>query len=323
MSGCWSLRWVALIAFVVSCRSEVRPTSESLKGTTVPKPRAENPISPLRDAAPPTEEAKCAEVIPNEARALRLREFIPVLEKHLLSFALQRYRTDAETFAAEKGLNVEKIARDYALLRALLELTRDGGSWGIRWQITNKEPTSREIWKTWSVAFKDAGRDSRETAIAECDEVSALFAFLARNMGVGNVGLYWPTWNHTIAMWEPADKVRVLIPTTQIFLDCDATFGRVDFQMKTSRHRLSPFPANDARANTLLPASLVAFLLDRADTFGPASEAVQSYARIVRGTRSPSSHRRSCASGKERPVPEGCADKVALRALEAEESLRP
>jgi hypothetical protein len=60
------------------------------------------------------------------------------------------------------------------------------------------------------------------TASAECDELSALDAFLAGRAGVKGVGLFWPFANHTVAVWvvRPAERpvIRLVVPTSQIFL---------------------------------------------------------------------------------------------------------
>jgi hypothetical protein len=49
-----------------------------------------------------------------------------------------------------------------------------------------------------------------------------LFAFLVERAGVRSVGLFWPAYNHTVAVWvlKPASSkvIRVVVPTSQIFL---------------------------------------------------------------------------------------------------------
>jgi len=66
------------------------------------------------------------------------------------------------------------------------------------------------------------------TATAECDELSALFAFLAGRAGVRSIGLLWPYPNHTVAVWT-VGSVRVVIPTTQIFLEESDYWGTKKF----------------------------------------------------------------------------------------------
>jgi len=47
------------------------------------------------------------------------------------------------------------------------------------------------------------------------------------------VGLFWPTWNHTVAVWTTRDKqgkpLRIVVPTSQIFLSANATLGTKEF----------------------------------------------------------------------------------------------
>jgi hypothetical protein len=107
------------------------------------------------------------------------------------------------------------------VIRLLFEATRDAGLWNLHWSVTDQPPNSGRIWQQW----KDVRRTSvlEPTATAECDELSALYAFLVERVGVKSVGLLWPYPNHTVAVWmvKPASSpmLRVVVPTTQIFLD--------------------------------------------------------------------------------------------------------
>lgn len=122
---------------------------------------------------------------------------------------------------------------EYSRVRLAFETTRDGGLWGLRWAVTNQDPTERFIW-----ASLLAWHGAEVTAVAECDELSAMFASLARAMGVRDVGLFWPTWNHTVAVWTTpgeAGNVRVVVPTSQIFLAAGETLGTNGFDPSTQR----------------------------------------------------------------------------------------
>jgi hypothetical protein len=123
--------------------------------------------------------------------------------------------------------------REYARVRVAFEATRDGGLWGLKWAITDREPTERFL---WSGLLGWRGADV--TAIGECDELSAMFASLARAMGVKEVGLFWPTSNHTVAVWTTpgaAGPVRVVVPTSQVFLERGETLGTQSFDARTQR----------------------------------------------------------------------------------------
>jgi hypothetical protein len=108
---------------------------------------------------------------------------------------------------------------DYVVVRLLFEPTRDAGFWNLHWAI-DQPPNSDRIWKQWQ-----SGRASvvESTATAEGDELSALYAFLVERAGVKSVGLFWPYPNHTVAVWTVRPTmdaaVRVVVPTSQIFLD--------------------------------------------------------------------------------------------------------
>jgi len=100
---------------------------------------------------------------------------------------------------------------DFVVVRLLYEATRDAGFWNMHWTITNMPPNSERVWGQW----KDVKTVSSltPTASAECDELSALFAFLVERAGVRSVGLFWPYANHTVAVWvlHPANGAEVRV----------------------------------------------------------------------------------------------------------------
>src|SRR5579872_4061772 len=71
---------------------------------------------------------------------------------------------------------------DYVIVRLLFEATRDAGLWNLHWSITDQPPNSDNIWRQW----RDVKNESAltPTATAECDELSALYAFLVERAGV-------------------------------------------------------------------------------------------------------------------------------------------
>ena len=141
-------------------------------------------------------------------------------------------RAGFEAIASEHKLPPSAIRySDYVLVRLLFEATRDAGFWNMHWSITDQPPNSDRVWTQW----KSVARPSfvQQTATAECDELSALLAFLVQRSGVKGVGLFWPYPNHTVAVWTVrppnAQPVRVVIPTSQIFLTEDDTFDTKKF----------------------------------------------------------------------------------------------
>ncbi len=120
---------------------------------------------------------------------------------------------------------------DFVIVRLLYEATRDAGFWNVHWTITNMPPNSDRIWSQWKAVREVSW--AAPTASAECDELSALYAFLVERAGVRSVGLFWPYPNHTVAVWviHPGNgaEVRVVMPTSQIFLGVNDSFGTRKF----------------------------------------------------------------------------------------------
>ena len=137
---------------------------------------------------------------------------------------------------------------DFVIVRLFYEATRDAGFWNMRWSITNMPPNSDQLWRQW----KDipAVSPTKFTATAECDDLSALYAFLVERSGVHTIGLFWPYPNHTVAVWvirpEHGSEVRVVVPTSQIFLDVTDSFGTKKFNPWSSEDHLRVPPTRRA-----------------------------------------------------------------------------
>ena len=195
---------------------------------------------------------------------------------------------DYEAWRAAHGLLAsDRLWRDYVRVRLVFECVRDGGLWGMRWAITNRAPNSDLVWAQW--AKLDAFDASSEiaTATAECDELSALFAVLVRRLGVEDVGLFWPVWNHVVAVWTvPAAKgpVRVVVPTSQIFLDADASLGTDGFN-PWKQKTIYEYRRKDVKDGTRLPAELARFFVERAWREAGRSQAELQAERNARSAR--------------------------------------
>jgi hypothetical protein len=146
--------------------------------------------------------------------------------------------------------------------------------WGIRWNVTDEMPWSDKIWEQW--AARDwSGEPPETTAQAECDELSALFSFLTRDLGIqGFVGLFWPEWNHTVAVWEltrktpgspKGEQVRILVPTSQIWLSREATLGTRE--MKANRV-VFPYQRKDLKPDRLIPTPVARYLIEQLRNYG-------------------------------------------------------
>jgi hypothetical protein len=163
----------------------------------------------------------------------------------------------------------DALLADYLRVRIAFEATRAGGLWGLEWRVTDRLPQSDRIWAQWgALAPAGDGAWPPSTAIAECDELSALFAVVARGMGLSSrsrVGLFWPTHNHTVAVWTispspdatgdlPAE-VRIVVPTSQIFLDGAQGLGTHRFDPWT-QPKIFPYARRDIADEHTLPAAL-------------------------------------------------------------------
>jgi hypothetical protein len=141
-------------------------------------------------------------------------------------------------------------------------------------------------------------------------------------LGVRGVGLFYPTWNHVIAGWAPEgidQRQRggvVLIPTTQIFQGCPASFDQTSF--KPPKH-VYEFPKVDVKDSAEVPPALAAFLLAQVRAYGEASPALSALIRTKRGELLQSSLG-DCADYRRQLKHEvaqnlTCADRRALRHL--------
>jgi hypothetical protein len=172
---------------------------------------------------------------------------------------------------------------DFVIVRLLYEATRDAGFWNMHWSITDQPPNSDRIWSQWKAVRRPSF--SEPTATAECDELSALYAFLVERSGVKSVGLFWPAANHTVAVWvlQPAagPVIRVVVPTSQIFLDETDSFDTKKFNPWRQK-TIYEYTRRDVPNSFELPQPLVDFFLNQIDAYGGASDATLQRLRYVR-----------------------------------------
>ena len=173
---------------------------------------------------------------------------------------------------------------DYAVVRLLFEATRDKGLWNLNWDITDMPPNSDNIWRQWQKIRKPSVL--APTATAECDELSALFAFLVERAGVRGVGLLWPAPNHTVAVWvlhpSRGSAVRVVVPTSQIFLERTDFFGTKKFDPWRQKN-IYDYTRRDVPDSFVLPKPLFDFFIVQADKYGGASDLTLQKLRYLRG----------------------------------------
>lgn len=172
---------------------------------------------------------------------------------------------------------------DFVLIRLFFEATRDAGLWNLHWAITDQPPNSDRIWQQWKVIHRPSVLTP--TATAECDELSALYAFLVQRAGVRSVGLLWPYANHTVAVWmvPPANgaPIRVVVPTTQIFLDEHDFFDTPKFNPWRQKN-IYEYMRRDVPDSFELPKPLFDFFLSQVDKYAGASDDTLQQLRYIR-----------------------------------------
>jgi hypothetical protein len=172
---------------------------------------------------------------------------------------------------------------DFVIVRLLYEATRDAGFWNMHWTITDMPPNSDRVWSQWK-SLKVVS-PMAPTASAECDELSALFSFLVERAGVRTVGLFWPYPNHTVAVWvlHPAGgaEMRVVVPTSQIFLGVNDSFGTKKFD-PWHQKTIFEYKRRDAPDSFELPKPLFDYFLQQVDKYGGASDSTLQQIRYLR-----------------------------------------
>ena len=229
------------------------------------------PASPAPVLAPPGVAAALARAPAPELPAgdtVRVDDLVVALENIAVALEAEpAVRADFDALRESFDLPDDaSLFRDYVRVKLVFESTRDGGLWQMRWAITNREPRSDAIWSQWQALREWDGDEAQASATAECDELSALFAFLVRRLGVEDVGLFWPVWNHVVAVWTVTDRdgkpVRIVVPTSQIFLDAEASLGTRGFD-PWKQKTIYEYRRKDAKADLVLPAALARFFVER------------------------------------------------------------
>jgi len=193
-------------------------------------------------------------------------------------------RTSFQSFTSAYKIAPGSISYpDFVVVRLLYEATRDAGFWNMHWTITNMPPNSDRVWSQWK-SIKTVS-PLAPTASAECDELSALYAFLVERAGVRSVGLFWPYPNHTVAVWvlHPANaaEVRVVVPTSQIFLEVNDSFGTKKFNAWHQK-TIFEYKRRDVADTFELPKPLFDYFLLQLDKYASASDSTLQEIRYLR-----------------------------------------
>jgi hypothetical protein len=193
-------------------------------------------------------------------------------------------RLGFRSFISAHQLAPESISySDYVLVRLLFEATRDAGLWNLHWSVTDQPPNSDNIWRQWRSVKRVSVVTS--TATGECDELSALYAFLVERAGVRSVGLFWPAYNHTVAVWVvrpvTGPTIRVVVPTSQIFLDETDFFDTKKFD-PWHQKTIYEYTRRDAPDSFEIPKPLFDFFLQQVDKYGGATDVTLQQLRYQR-----------------------------------------
>lgn len=227
----------------------------------------------------------CGCAIAQEAKTATVAELVDAVRSKAKVLENSRgMRQGFVEFTAAYRLKPETVIySDYVRARLLYEATRDAGFWNMHWTITDRQPVSDNVWRQW----KDVRSPSytRWTAAAECDELSALYAFLVHAAGVHGVGLFWPYSNHTVAAWvlrpERGKEVRVVVPTSQIFLQSSDTFGTTKFD-PWKQKGIFEYKRQDVPDSYQIPRPLFDLFVVQLEKYGGASDLTLQQLRYLR-----------------------------------------
>lgn len=263
------------------------PSSEpALEQPISPSPTPLLPISPVIEVPEPPPEPPA--FVGRET--VRVDELLAALSEEVPRIAeSEAVAADYAAFLEQFELTDEpELYLDYVRIKIAFEATRAGGWWGLRWDITNEQPNSEKIWAAWQALDNPGPVPERAielpalpiiTATAECDELSALFAFVAQRIGLSReseVGLFWPTGNHVVAVWTIHPKAekptRVVVPTSQIFLEVDDSLGTDGFNPWRQR-TIFDYRRQDAAERLTIPGWLASAFVQAVREHGGRSQA--------------------------------------------------
>ena len=251
-----------------------------------PGPSAASPMLPF--VAPPEPPPRPAVFVGRET--VRVDELLAAVAAEVPHVAAsEAVAADyAELLAQFELADDPELYLDYVRIKIAFEATRAGGWWGLRWDITNQQPDSTQIWAAWHAlgssepvpaTVDELAPVPRTTVTAECDELSALFAFVVHRIGLSKrseVGLLWPTGNHVVAVWTLDRKserpTRIVVPTSQIFLDGDQSLATDGFD-PWRQNKIFDYRRQDAAVELTIPAALASGFVEAIHEHGPRSQA--------------------------------------------------
>jgi hypothetical protein len=291
------LALVSILAFgSCSTRSPEPPAAQQIDVAPAPEPElTPDPAPEPEVAVVVTEPEPPPDPFPGRTD-VSVGELLEVLSQQVAVLAESpAVQADYQQFLIDSRVPDDpEIYLDYVRVRLAFEATRAGGLWGVTWQITNELPQSDLVWAQWRKLElpDDTITELPEiTAIAECDELSALFAFVVHRIGLSKrseVGLLWPTGNHTVAVWtldrKSDNPIRIVVPTSQIFLGETQSLGTGEFD-PWHQKSIFDYKRKDAALKLELPAPLARRFVRAVQDHGGRSQAELQTLRNAREER--------------------------------------
>jgi hypothetical protein len=265
---------IGAVACAPSASVAPADAAESADRAALPEIEA---VAPAARGAAATTDADAFDPFPGH-REVAVGALFAAVEAQLPAIAdAPAVRSEYDALRARHGLSDSPtLYADYVRVRTAFEATRAGGWWGLEWRVTDREPRSDAVWAQWRSGTAAGDALPTTTAIAECDELSALFAVVARRIGLSRrsqVGLLWPTSNHTVAVWV-VDRVgpgggqaRIVVPTSQIFLDSTQSLDTAAFDPWRQK-QVFDYTRRDVAADARLPAALARAFVRAVRTHG-------------------------------------------------------
>jgi hypothetical protein len=250
----------------------VEASDEALAAEPTPTPLVPIVEAPAPEPEPPAFVGR---------KTVRVDELLAAISEEVAKVAAsEAVAADYAAFLEQFELADDpELYLDYVRIKIAFEATRAGGWWGLRWDITNEQPNSEKIWAAWRTLEQPDPELPLTTATAECDELSALFAFVAQRIGLSReseVGLFWPTGNHVVAVWTIHPKAerptRIVVPTSQIFLGDEDSLGTAGFNPWRQK-TIFDYRRQDADEDLTIPGWLASAFVQAIREHGGRSQA--------------------------------------------------
>jgi len=126
---------------------------------------------------------------------------------------------------------------DFVVVRLLYEATRDAGFWNLHWTITDQPPNSDRVWKQWRVVDQPSPlHPPRSPSAMNSPHSMPSWSITLGCMGLASSGRQPITQLLFGSCIQRTDhRFRVVVPTSQIFLDVTDSFGTRKFNPRSQK----------------------------------------------------------------------------------------